>query len=65
MQELEVKLPVLLDEYGIIGKRYRVTGLPCNFVADKEGILRAKYLGYGEDVKRHFEGQLKEFLSIP
>jgi peroxiredoxin len=65
MEKLGVKLQVLLDEYGIIGKRYAVIGLPCNFVVDKHGILRAKYLGYSEDVKRHFESQLKELLSIP
>lgn len=65
IQELGVKLPVLLDEYGIIGKRYGVTGLPCNFVIDKEGFLKAKYLGYSEAVKRGFEVRLKDLLSIP
>ena len=65
MGELGVTLSVLLDEYGIIGKRYAVTALPCNFVVDKDGILKAKYFGYGEDVKRHFEGQLKNLLSNP
>jgi peroxiredoxin len=63
MEKLGVKLPVLLDEYGIIGKRYAATALPCNFVVDKEGILRAKYLGYSEDVKRHFESQVKKLFS--
>jgi cytochrome c biogenesis protein CcmG/thiol:disulfide interchange protein DsbE len=65
MEELGIKLPVLLDEHGIIGKRYGVTGLPCNFVIGKEGFLRAKYLGYSEAVRRDFEGRLRELLSIP
>jgi peroxiredoxin len=65
MEKLALKLPVLLDEYGIIGKRYGVTGLPCNFVIDKEGFLKAKYLGYSEAVKQDFEGRLKDVLSIP
>lgn len=65
MHELGVELLVLLDENGIIGKRYRVTGLPCNFLIDKEGMLKAKYLGYSEAVKRDFEGRLKGLLSIP
>jgi peroxiredoxin len=65
MEELGVKLPVLLDEYGIIGKRYGVTGLPCNFVIEKEGFLRAKYLGYSEAVRGDLEGRLRERLSIP
>ena len=65
MGKLGVNLPVLTDEFGIIGKRYTVTGLPCNFVVDKEGILKAKYFGYGEDVKRRFEGKLKDLLLNP
>ena len=64
MKGLGVKLPVLSDEHGIIGKRYGVTGLPCNFVIDGEGILKAKYLGYSEAVRRDFEGRLKGLLSI-
>ena len=45
LQKLNVNLPVLLDEDGIIGKRYALTGLPCNFMIGKEGILRMKYWG--------------------
>jgi len=65
MGKLGVSLPVLTDEYGIIGKRYAVTALPCNFLVDKDGILKAKYFGYEEDVKRHFEGQLRSLLLNP
>jgi peroxiredoxin len=65
MGKLGINLPVLMDEYGVIGKRYVVTALPCNFVVDKDGILKAKYFGYGEDVKRHFEGQLRGLLLNP
>ena len=64
-QDLAVDLPVLLDEYGIIGKRYGVTALPCNALIDKDGILRAKYLGYSDDVKKDFEGKFTPLLSPP
>lgn len=60
-----VSLSVLADEYEIIGKRYGLIGLPSNFLIDREGILRAKYLGYSEEVKRDFEKRLKELLAIP
>jgi len=63
LQGLGVQLPVLLDENGIIGKRYAVTGLPCNFLVDREGILRAKYLGYSEAVRQDFEKRLREILA--
>lgn len=65
MGELGVTLSVLMDEYGIIGKRYAVTALPCNFVVDKDGILKARYFGYGEDIKKRFENQLMGLLSKP
>jgi len=63
LDELQVKLPVLLDEYGIIGKRYAVIALPCNVLIDKEGTLRAKYLGYSEAVKKDFEGKFRPLLD--
>jgi peroxiredoxin len=65
LDELGFSLPVLLDEHGIIGKRYGVTALPCNVLIDKDGILRGKYFGYNEDVKKDFEGRLKPLLSPP
>jgi len=65
LDELGVSLPVLLDEYGIIGKRYGVIALPCNVLIDKEGTLRAKYLGYNEAVKKDFEGKFKPLLGLP
>jgi peroxiredoxin len=65
LDNLKVSLPVLLDEYGIIGKRYGVTALPCNVLIDQGGIVRAKYLGYGDAVKKEFEGRLRSLLSPP
>lgn len=65
LDNLGVNLPVLLDEFGIIGKRYGVIALPCNVLIDGEGILRAKYLGYGDAVKKDFEGRLRPLLSPP
>lgn len=65
MHELGVELPVLLDENGIIGKRYGVTGLPCNFVVRRDGFLKAKYLGYSSVVKQQFEKQIGFLLSPP
>jgi cytochrome c biogenesis protein CcmG/thiol:disulfide interchange protein DsbE len=63
LQKLGVNLPVLMDQDGIIGKRYGLIGLPCNFMIDKEGILKGKYLGYSEDVKREFETLIRVLLS--
>ena len=65
MRKLGVNVPVLTDEYGIIGKRYAITYLPTNFMIGKDGILKGRYFGYSEDVKRHFEEQLKNLILNP
>ena len=62
LKKLDVNLPVLLDKRRVISKRYKVTGLPCNYAIDKEGILKFKCLGCSEDVKRKFEDSLRDLL---
>jgi len=62
LAKLEVNLPVLLDKRRVVSKRYKVTCLPCNYVIDKEGILKFKCLGCSEDVKRKFEVNLRDLL---
>jgi len=65
LEKLNVNLPVLLDKKRVVSKRYKVTGLPCNYAIDREGFLRFRCLGCGEDVKRKFEENLRDLLSIP
>jgi peroxiredoxin len=65
MEKLNVNLPVLLDKKRVVSKRYKVTGLPCNYAIDREGFLRFRCLGCSEDVKRKFEENLRDLLSIP
>ena len=65
IEKLEVNLPVLLDKRRIVSKRYKVTGLPCNYAIDREGFLKFKCVGCSEEVKQKFEGNLKDLLSIP
>jgi peroxiredoxin len=62
LKKLDVNFPVLLDKRRVISKRYKVTGLPCNYAIDKEGILKFKCLGCSEDVKRKFEDNLRDLL---
>jgi peroxiredoxin len=65
LENLDVNLPVLLDKRRAISKRYKVTGLPCNYAIDREGFLRFRCLGCSEDVKHKIEENLKALLSIP
>jgi thiol-disulfide isomerase/thioredoxin len=62
LEELEIKLPVLVDRKRVISKRYRVAGYPCTCAIDREGLLRFRYLGYSEGVKRKFESDLQSLL---
>ena len=65
LEELSINFPVLLDKKGVISKRYKVTGLPCNYAIDREGFLKFRCLGCSEDVKRKFAENLKDLLSNP
>lgn len=37
--------PILVDERGLVAKKFGVIGLPSNFVIDGEGVLREKLIG--------------------
>ncbi len=37
--------PMLVDEYGLVAKKFGVIGLPTTFVIDEKGILRKKMTG--------------------
>jgi len=63
VQKVDLKLPVLLDKHVTISKRFNVTGLPCQYVIDRQGFLRFRYLGCSEAVKAKLEENLRELLS--
>lgn len=41
----QLSYPMLLDEYGLVAKKFGVFGLPTTFVFDEEGILRGRIAG--------------------
>jgi peroxiredoxin len=42
---LKIKYPVLLDPDSKTAKRYGVSQLPCTFILDRDGTIRAKIIG--------------------
>ena len=62
IENLDLKLPVVLDENGEISKRYGVTGIPCQYIVDREGFVRFKYLGCSDGVKGKIEEHLRTLL---
>jgi thiol-disulfide isomerase/thioredoxin len=45
LAELDVKLPVLLDEDGVTSRAWKVVGLPTSFVVGSDGRIRAYFVG--------------------
>jgi len=48
--------PMLVDEYGLVAKRFGIIGLPTTFVIDGAGIVREKLTGEAriEEIKKLF-----------
>ena len=45
LTQFGISYPAIRDEDGRIAARYQLFGLPTTFFIDKDGILRAKYVG--------------------
>lgn len=41
----QLTFPMVVDERGIVAKKFGVIGLPTSFVIDREGVLREKLTG--------------------
>ena len=54
-----LKLHVLLDSDSEVSRMYGVSGIPTLFVIDKEGVVKARVVGYRPDL----EPALSEFLN--
>ncbi len=55
--DMGITYPVLLDPTGRVLKEYRSAGLPMSLVIDREGVIRARHVGYLS------AGQLKADLA--
>jgi peroxiredoxin len=45
VEQYKLTYPILLDQSGSVAKAYRVSGVPTTYFIDKEGIIRAKWVG--------------------
>jgi hypothetical protein len=64
MKDIGLRLPVLLDELGIIGARYGVALPPAHYLIE-EGILRGFYMSLEGENRVDFEKLLGDVLDIP
>ncbi|MBN2008938.1 TlpA family protein disulfide reductase [candidate division KSB1 bacterium] len=56
-------LPVLLDRYGMIAKKYGVTSVPRIFIIDKEGNIAWLTKGYDEKLAENIHQALNELFE--
>jgi len=61
----DIVLPVLLDRYGIVAKKYGVETLPCLFVVDKAGRIVFILRGYDENIGEVLKKQLRHVITQP
>lgn len=45
IKKFKIKIPILLDKYSIVAKRYKVESVPCLIVIDKEGFIKMSLKG--------------------
>ena len=58
-QEQGLTFPTLLDESGVVSKRYRVLGIPTSFFINREGVIKAQHTGpLSESLIEKFLGQI-------
>ena len=50
VESQQIKLPVLLDRFGVVGDKYGVDSLPTLFFIDGGGKIRYMQRGYSEDL---------------
>lgn len=49
--EFGLTFPILLDEAGLVTRRYQVTGTPTSLFVDREGVIVARRLGYMDETE--------------
>ena len=56
----KINLPVLLDKYGVVAKKYAVTSVPRIFVINRDGKLIWKTKGYSENLNDNLRAVLQQ-----
>lgn len=59
----KIHLPVLLDRYGMVSKKYGVSSLPRLIIIDKSGKIALVKHGYSENVKEIISKKLDSLLK--
>ena len=63
VKELRLTFPVLLDPDMKVTRKYRLIGLPISFLIDRQGIIRAKEVGYHDWTDKESRRQVESLLK--
>lgn len=66
IQDYHLSFPVLLDKFGNVSAKYRVTGLPVTYFITPDGIIRDKIFGGGitqKIIEKKLAGFSNSFFS--
>lgn len=59
VKEMQVTLPVLMDRYSVVSRKYGVDGLPTLAVIGKDGLVKAMWSGYADGDEQKLEALLR------
>lgn len=61
--KLGITIPILDDQNNRVGPKYGLTGLPETFIVDKQGVLRAKFIGPANWDSPGFQQRMMEYIN--
>jgi peroxiredoxin len=62
VKELRLTFPILLDPDMKVTRKFRVIGLPVSVLIDRQGIIRAKEIGYHDWTSKASRTQVEKLL---
>ncbi len=63
LSEENLDIPVLLDEDGIIGSLFQVSGIPQTVLIDSVGKVQVVHVGFGGNLENQLTQELEEILA--
>ena len=63
LKDKKITFRQFLDPSNKLGRKYKVSGIPCTFLIDKKGIVQAVYLGLRPDAEETMSKQIEAVLK--
>lgn len=63
LEERKVTFRHFRDPDGKLGRQYKVSGIPCSFLLDKEGRIQAVHLGFSPSLEQDLSAKIDKLLK--